>query len=89
MVADRLAYCVCEPTAKKMMDEIDRLRADRIKLIDALAFYGDAQTYHAITFWFDPPCGGFEDDFDDEHGEPFYDREMPGKLARETLRELR
>lgn len=78
-----------------MIAEIDRLRADherlsaeRVVLQDALAFYGDPQTYHAVAFLFDPPCGGFDDDFDEEHGEPFYDRPMPGKLARETLRGL-
>lgn len=49
----------------------------------ALLFYADPDTYFAVGFWFDPPCGGFEDDFDEGHEE--YDRPMPGKRAREAL----
>ena len=54
-------------------------------LIDAVAFYADPSTYHAVAFWFDSPCGGFDDDFDENHGNPFYDRPMPGRTAREAL----
>jgi hypothetical protein len=44
-------------------------------------------TYHAITFWWDPPCGEFKEDFSDadKFTEFPYDREMPGKKAREAL----
>lgn len=55
-------------------------------LIDALAFYADPGTYHAVAFFFDPPCGGFDEDFDAEHGDDFYDRDMPGKRARAALK---
>lgn len=61
-----------------MCAEIDRLR-------DALEFYADPETYFAVAFRFDPPTGGFDDDFDEEHGGDF-DRPMPGKLARATLK---
>ena len=55
------------------------------KLREALEFYADPENYHAIGFRFDRPCGGFADDFSEDHGHDFYDRPMPGKLARETL----
>jgi hypothetical protein len=40
--------------------------------------------------WFDvdPPGGAFADDFSEDHGDDYYDREMPGKLAREVLEEV-
>jgi hypothetical protein len=60
--------------------EIERLRA-------ALKFYADPETYHAIGFFPDPPCGGFVEDFDEEHGHEFYNRPMPGKRARKALEE--
>ena len=50
-----------------------------------LEFYADPATYHAIAFWTDPPCGDFVEDFSEDHGDPFYDRAMPGKAAREAL----
>jgi hypothetical protein len=53
--------------------------------LDALWFYGNPETYHACVFYFDPPTGGFDGDFDKEHGHPHYDRSMPGKLARAIL----
>lgn len=49
------------------------------ELIDALIFYADPETYFAIGFFPDPPCGDFVNDFD-ETGKP-------GALARKTLRE--
>jgi len=55
------------------------------QLGDALEFYADPGTYHAISFMFDPPCGGFDTDFDEEHGDKFYERPMPGKRARKAL----
>lgn len=55
------------------------------KMLLALEFYGNPETYHAVAFFFDSPTGGFDRDFDDDHGDDFYDRPMPGKLAREAL----
>ena len=57
-------------------------------LIDALRFYATAQTYHAVTVLADRPAGEFADDFSDDHGDEYYERAMPGKLARETLTRL-
>lgn len=56
-----------------------------VPLVKALKFYADPATYHAVGFWFDPPCGGFDEDFSADHGDEFYQREMPGKTAREAL----
>jgi hypothetical protein len=59
------------------------------KLIEALAFYADPDSYFAIGFLSDRPCGEFMDDFSDDHGFNQYDRAMPGKLARKTLLEIK
>lgn len=56
--------------------------------IDALAFYANPESYHALVIVGDPPCGGFADDFSDDHGFDYYDRPMPGALAREVLRAM-
>lgn len=69
-------------------DHRNILRIVREKLFsahDALMFYADPETYHACRIEVDPPTGGFDKDFDDKHGHDFYDREMPGSLARKTL----
>ena len=55
------------------------------RLIDALEFYADPATYHAIFIMPEPPCGEFADDFSEDHGDSFYGRPMPGKMARAAL----
>jgi len=59
------------------------------KLVRALTFYADPETYHACSFYFDPPTGGWDTDFDYNHGNDFYQREMPGKRARAAIQELK
>ena len=60
--------------------------ADRLcDYAEALVFYADPETYHAVGFRFDPPTGGFDEDFDELHGHEFYDRPMPGATARRVL----
>lgn len=54
-------------------------------LIDAILFYADPATYHAIAFLPDPPCGEFIDDFATQTIDDFYERPMPGKMAREAI----
>jgi len=54
---------------------------------EALEFYADPENYHAILILPDRPSGAFADDFSD-HGHPNYDRQMPGKTAREALEKL-
>jgi len=55
---------------------------------EALAFYANPETYIAIGFFPDPPCGEFMDDFSDapmpEYGLTGH---RPGKLAREYFAE--
>ena len=63
--------------------QVQTLRDERDRLREALEFYADPGTYHACSFIFDPPTGGFDDDFDEGHDG--YDRPMPGKCARAAL----
>lgn len=51
-----------------------------------LETYADPENYHGIAFLFDPPCGGFVNDFDEGHDHIGYDRPMPGKRARAALK---
>jgi hypothetical protein len=48
------------------------------ELIKALIFYADPDTYFAIGFFPDPPCGEFINDFDKT--------KKPGALARKVLK---
>lgn len=61
-------------TAKKRASPYDAI-------IKALEFYADPETYFAIGFFPDPPCGPFMEDFSktEELGN------KPGKMAREAL----
>lgn len=52
-------------------------------LEEALAFYADPDTYFAIGFMADPPCGAFVDDASEVDGYP-----RPGKRARTALAAL-
>ena len=51
-------------------------------LLEALEFYADPESYVAIGFFPDPPCGAFADDVSDT-GEQWGHR--PGKKARAVL----
>ncbi len=60
---------------------------ERIEELEkALEFYADPETYFAIAFFPDNPSGEFMNDFSDDHGHYNFNREMPGKLAREILK---
>lgn len=52
-----------------------------LNLAKALAFYAEPETYFAIAFLPDPPCGEFMDDF----SETDHLGQKPGKRAREAL----
>lgn len=59
------------------------------KLIKTLQFYANPDTYFAIGFFPDRPCGEFIEDFSkDEDWHNDLDRATPGALARRTLREI-
>lgn len=63
---------------------IDNITTEQIeKLLDALCFYADPDTYFAIMIMTDPPCGEFSEDFE-EIDEGY----RPGKLARKVLRDI-
>lgn len=67
--------------------EVQALQKEVKRLRKALRFYADPDTYFAILFRSDPPCGQFMDDFEmilDEYGNAATMR--PGKLARQTLK---
>ncbi len=55
------------------------------ELREALKFYADPDTYVAIAFLGDPPCGEFADDFSDVADGSGYVTERPGKRARAAL----
>ena len=64
---------------KERLTKVEYRRLDRI--IDALEFYADWETYFAVGFSFDPPCGEFVKDFSSINGTM-----RPGKRARKALR---
>ena len=73
---------------EQLLKRVKKAEDERDKLLKALCFYADSDNYFAISFFPDPPCGGFMDDFSDDH-EGDFDRKMPGALARKALREIR
>ena len=80
------AFEVCAELERELTaahQRIAELENDNARMIDALEFYANPETYHACAFLFDPPTGGFDKDFDDGHNG--YDRPMPGKLARQAI----
>lgn len=70
--------------------QLSRKQLERMltQAVEALGFYGNPETYHAISFLCDRPCGVFDEDFGTqrEHQHRGYQRAMPGRLARKTLR---
>lgn len=63
-------------------DEYAALRADLARAEEALAFYADPETYFAIGFFPDRPCGEFIEDFDENYVHDDMDGFRPGKRAR-------
>ncbi len=75
-----------EPTGKEYRQGIARLEAENKRLREALEFYADPLTYHAIGFMPDRPCGDFIEDFEDVEDMPYgLDPYRPGKCARAAL----
>lgn len=73
----------CEQLVAQINEEDEE--AERMR--EALEFYADPDTYFGMSIICDPPCGDFYRDFDEDHGNDFYDRAMPGKQARDALKE--
>ena len=77
--AGRTRYEGQPPSADEVLaEEVERLRA-------ALEFYADPETYFGIAFLADPPCGGFAEDFSDDHGDDTLPGPRPGARARRAL----
>ena len=72
--------CMCGGTGNAT-DAVTYLRKRLVRAEDALEFYADPETYFAIGFFPDPPCGAFMEDFDDTGQLGM----KPGKRAREVL----
>jgi hypothetical protein len=53
------------------------------EMVKTIAFYGDAENYHAISFLADPPCGEFGNDFSKTTIGM-----RPGKRARKVLLQI-
>jgi hypothetical protein len=49
-------------------------------------FYADPETYFAIGFIADPPCGDFADDFGEDYKHEGMQGLRPGRRAREAIR---
>lgn len=65
---------------KEHRKRIRALEAERNRLLKALEFYADPDTYFAVGLFGDAPCGDFVTDFSDTP------RGLkPGKRAREAL----
>jgi hypothetical protein len=66
--------------AERLRERVQALETERDRLANGLLFYADPETYFAIGFHPDSPCGPFIDDFSEtDLGE------KPGKLARKLL----
>lgn len=64
---------------------LDKLLADNVVLAETLAFYADPETYFAIAFVYDRPCGDFSDDESESDSELGI---RHGKRARAALATL-
>jgi len=63
------------------MAQQEEIIKENERLIETLLFYADPETYFAIGFFPDPPCGDFIRDF----SETIALGRKPGKRAREVL----
>jgi hypothetical protein len=71
--------CMCGGSGHAK-DAVVYLRTRLLQYEEALEFYADPETYLAIGFFPDLPCGPFWDDFSDIEG-----MARPGKRARDVL----
>lgn len=57
-------------------------------MLETLLFYAEPDTYFAIGFWPDRPCGELMDDFSETQDQNGFDKVVPGKRARELFDKL-
>jgi hypothetical protein len=76
-------------------DTLQSLRAERDEanrrskeLLSVLAFYANPETYYAIGFIPDRPCGEFETDFDSEYEHEDMQGPRPGARGRKAIKGL-
>ena len=67
---------------EEAVTKIATMQAEIDELKETLAFYADPETYFAIGFFPDPPCGEFMEDFSDTGVELGF---RAGKRARVAL----
>jgi hypothetical protein len=67
--------------------ELDRYKRALGVAMDALHFYAQSESYHAIAIICDPPCGEFARDFGWDLAAD-YERKMPGRTARIAMKTL-
>lgn len=76
-----------KPDVKAMRKRERQYRRLCGMLLDTLSIYGDPDFYFAIAILPDRPAGGFADDADKRHRATHdYERPMPGKRARASIR---
>ena len=68
-----------------MTKELERYQKALGVAVEALRFYANCETYHAVAFMFDRPSGDFAEDFSTSKE---YGRAMPGRTARKALSKL-
>ena len=75
-----------EPLRDILLDAIKEIQ----KLRGALEFYAEPDNYFATSFLFDPPCGAFREDFNEDRWVKFrnFNRPMPGSRARKALEDI-
>jgi hypothetical protein len=74
----RVIAWIAEGQGQDFAEELARLARRVIEVEDALMFYADEQTYFAIGFLPDEPCGEFMGDTEHPGGKP-------GARARKVL----
>ena len=92
--ARRASEALLGASLKKADAEIERLRtildvnsspAVNRQMYEALTFSADPESYFAIGFLPDKPCGDFADDFSDDHGHEDIKGFRPGRRARAAI----
>lgn len=95
---ERCPLCRANDEIRRLQEEIEemkptvmdwiRIHKENQHLCDVIEFYANPQTYCAIGFFPDRPCGDFMDDFSEDHGDETMPGPRPGKHARQALNEL-
>lgn len=77
-------HLLLQKTLIAAQKESDQRNQIALALVETLEFYADPDTYFAVSFVPDPPCGAIMRDFSESED---YGKK-PGKRARETIERL-